>query len=121
MKKTDCNTYTWALTTASNFTEQIKIWHKLDIQTNEQRYFLDNGAECTKLVYWENYETPSENGGTYYGARLIYKGGGWLEKLLGKSIKATSEDIDKIKDYIIRGSVVIAIIALLLTAISKHN
>lgn len=119
MKKSDCDSYLWAQTTASNGTEEIKIWYRMDRDTGETHYFLDNGAECTKLVYWEDYEYPSEAGGTYHGSRLIYQGGGWLEKLLGKSFKGTSKDIDKIKKYIIYGAVIITALVLLAPAIYK--
>ena len=98
MTKSDCNHYFYAWTTASNGTEQVKIWNCTDQHTRQTYYFLDNGAECTDLVTWQ-------------GSKPYYDGGGWLERLLGKSIKANSKDIDKIKKTIIVIAVLIGLIA----------
>lgn len=100
MTKSDCATYVLAYTTASNGSEQIKVWYCEDYDTKQRHYFLDNGAECGHLL-------ESKNG------ELWYQGGGWLEKLLGKSFKGTSEDIDKLKKYILYGAIIIAILALM--------
>lgn len=106
MTKSDCDHYFHAWTTASNGTEQVKIWNCTDQQTSQSYYFLDNGAECTDLVFWQD-------------GKIYYKGGGWLEKLLGKSIKANSQDIDKIQKTIIYGAAAIAILALVAPTVIK--
>lgn len=101
MTKSDCYTYRIAFTSASNYTKKIKIWECMDADTHEIHYFLDNGAECTELI---SYDPQIGN---------VYKGGGWLETFLGKSIKANSKDIDKIQKTVIYGAAAIAILALL--------
>ena len=89
MTKADCIYSINAYTTASNGGKQIKVWYQVeDRGTGRTRYFLDNGAECTELIF-------EQDGKTWY------KGGGWLETLLGKSFKGTSEDVDKLQKWII--------------------
>ena len=107
MTKQDCTYYQWAYTSASNYTKQVKIWMTSDYGTGQPHYFLDNGAECTNLV-----SRDPEIG-------LVYQGGGWLETILGKSIKANSKDINKIQKTILYGAAAIAILALIAPAVVK--
>lgn len=100
MTKQDCQKYHWAFTSASNYTKQVKIWECTDADTGQTHYFLDNGAECTELISYE----PKLG--------MVYQGGGWLETILGKSIKANSQDIDKIQKTVVYGAAAIAILAL---------
>ena len=105
MTKSDCYSYMFCPTTASNGSEEMKIWYAKEFESKGSsnftwRYFLDNGAECTHLI------VKGEDG------RYWYQGGGWLERLLGKSFKGTSEDVDKLKKYILYGAIAIALLAL---------
>lgn len=107
MTKSDCTSYIKALTTASNGTNEIKIWCHTDPQARVTHYFLDNGAECTNLVYWQDN-------------KLWYKGGGWLERLLGKSFKGTSEDINKLTKWIIGSAIIIAALCIIAPIAYNH-
>lgn len=99
MKKTDCVLYEYAWTSASNYTEQIKIWKCWDKQQNIH-FFLDNGAECTDLV-------------TYKEGEFYYEGkDGWLSKIFGNSFKGTSEDIDKLIAIVIVIAIAVGIVAI---------
>ena len=108
MTKSDCNYYFFVNTTASNGSKTIRLWWVDEFpakgknqQSTIRHYFLDNGAECTSLVFKDSK------------GQLWYQGGGWLETLLGKSFKGTSEDIDKLKKYTLYGAAAIAMLILL--------
>jgi len=107
MTKADCLYYYHVYTTASNGGKQIKVWWiQEDKGTGRVRYFLDNGAECTDLIFEQD-------------GKLWYRGGGWLETLLGKSFKGTSADVDKIQKWIIYIALAAAVLVLVSPAIYK--
>lgn len=95
--------YAW--TTASGGEKQIAIYFVQDHGTGQEKYYLENGAECTNLLFYQDGE-------------LWYEGGGLLERLLGKSFKGTSEDFNKLQKYIIIGALVIALLALTIPMIT---
>ena len=102
MTKADCLYYYHVYTTASNGGKQIKVWWvKEDKGTGRTRYFLD-----TDLIFEQD-------------GKLWYRGGGWLETLLGKSFKGTSEDVDKIQKWIIYIALAAAVLVLVSPAIYK--
>lgn len=105
MTKNDCSDYIFAWTTKSNGEKQIKVWYATR-DDGRTYFFLDNGAECTELIFVEN--------GEYW-----YEGGGWFERTLGKSFKGTSKDIEKIEKYILIGSIIIALLFVLVPMINK--
>ena len=113
MTKADCLYYYTAYTTASNGGKQIKVWWCKEFPEKGKNqdfyvmhYFLDNGAECTDLIFEQD-------------GKLWYRGGGWLETLLGKSFKGTSEDVDKIQKWIIYIALAAAVLVLVSPAIYK--
>ena len=104
MTKKDCIKQVYAWTSASGNSEQIKVWTK----PSYEYFFLDNGAECTHLI--------TQKDGQFY-----YKGGGWLEKLLGNSFKGTSEDVDNLVKWTSYSAIAVTVVCIAITiAIKKH-